>query len=550
MKRPLFLSILSIAAAAAWVQITPAQVKLAGTTDISGERIRAHVKYLASDLLEGRGVGARGGDLASEYIASKFASYGLKPAGDNGTYFQNFALVGAYPQPATSLSVTTGHVTLPFGWLDDFVGVTFQQKPTIEIDADAVFVGHGIVAPEYQWDDYQGVDVHGKVVVLFTGEPPSRDPKFFNGEALTYYGRWTYKFEEAARHGASGAIIIHTTPTASYGWNVVRSSWSKEELEMKLAPGTSAVGFAGWITKEAGERIAATQNTSADQWLKLADARGFRAQLLPLRFRIHASARIREMRTRNVIGKVEGSDPRLKNEAVMFSAHWDHLGVGEAIRGDAIYNGAQDNATGCGVLLELARAWAALPQKPRRSALFISVAAEEAGLLGSEYYGQHPVIPAGETALALNYDSLPPFGRTRDVQVHGAERTTVYPLVEEAARRLHLTISPDPRPLAGTYYRSDHFSFARVGIPAFSIDSGHDLLGQPPGAGNRLADEYNEARYHQPSDEYHDNWDFSGMELYGRFGFLINLNAANLPQPPTWRAGDEFLRARVASGVK
>jgi Zn-dependent M28 family amino/carboxypeptidase len=282
----------------------------------------------------------------------------------------------------------------------------------------------------------------------------------------------------------------------------------------------------------------------------LADTRGFRARPLPLRFRIHASAKIREMRTRNVIGKVEGSDPQLKNEAVMFSAHWDHLGVGEAIRGDAIYNGAQDNATGCGVLLELARAWAALPQKPRRSALFISVAAEEAGLLGSEYYGQHPVIPPGKTALALNYDSLQPFGRTSDVQVNGAERTTVFPLVEEAARRFHLTISPDARPLAGTFYRSDHFSFARVGIPAFSIDSGHELVGLPPGTGNRLADEYNEAHYHQPSDEYHDNWDFSGMELYARLGFLINREAANSPQLPTWHAGDEFLAARVASGVR
>jgi len=551
MKRALFLSIVSsVAVAAAWVQITSAQVPQTGAPDISGERIRAHVKFLASDLLEGRGVGTRGGDLASEYIATEFALDGLKPAGDQGTYFQNFTLVGADPQPTTSLSVTAGRVTLPFRWLDDFVGVTFQQKPNVEIDADAVFVGHGIVAPEYQWDDYQGVDVHGKVVVLFTGEPPSHDPKFFKGEALTYYGRWTYKFEEAARHGAIGAIIIHTTPTASYGWNVVRSSWSKEEVEMKLAPGAAAVGFAGWVTKEAGERIAATQNTTADQWLTLADMRGFRAQPLPLRFRIRASAKIREIRTRNVIGKVEGSDPQLKNQAVMFSAHWDHLGVGEAIRGDAIYNGAQDNATGCGVLLELARAWAALPQKPRRSALFISVTAEEAGLLGSEYYGQHPVIPAGKTALALNYDSLPPLGRTSDVQVHGAERTTIYPVVEEAARRFHLTISPDPRPLAGTYYRSDHFSFARVGIPAFSIDAGHELLGRPPGTGNHLADEYNEAHYHQPSDEYHDDWDFSGMELYARFGFLINREAANLPNLPTWHAGDEFLAARVASGVR
>ena len=548
MTRALFFSL--FAAAAIWVQITPAQVAKTEAPDISGERIRAHVKFLASDLLEGRGVGTRGGDLASEYIATEFALDGLKPAGDNGTYFQNFTLVGADPQPNTSLSVSGSGVTLPFRWLDDFVGVTFQQKAMIDFDADAVFVGHGIVAPEYQWDDYQGVDVHGKVVVLFTGEPPSRDPKFFTGEALTYYGRWTYKFEEAGRHGAIGAIIIHTTPTASYGWNVVRSSWSKEELEMKLAPGATAVGFAGWVTKEAGERIAATQNTTADQWLAMADARGFRARPLPLRIRVHASAKIREMRTRNVVGKVEGSDPQLKNEAVMFSAHWDHLGVGEAIRGDAIYNGAQDNATGCGVLLELARAWAALPQKPRRSALFVSVAAEEAGLLGSEYYGQHPVIPPGKTALALNYDSLPPFGRTSDVQVHGSERTTIYPVVEQAAQRFHLAISPDPRPLAGTYYRSDHFSFARVGIPAFSITAGQELLGKPTGAGKKYNDTYTEARYHQPSDEYRDDWDFSGMEIYGRLGFLINLNVANVSKLPTWRAGDEFLPSRVASGVR
>ncbi len=549
MKRALFLSLFAVAAAV-WIQITPAQVPLAETPEISGERIRAHVKFLASDLLEGRGVGTRGGELASEYIATEFALDGLKPAGDHGTYFQNFALVGADPQPDTALRVTGASAAIPFRWLDDFVGVTFQQKPTIEIDADAIFVGHGIVAPEYQWDDYKDIDVHGKVVVLFTGEPPSTDPKFFTGEALTYYGRWSYKYEEAARHGAIGAIVIHTTPTASYGWNVVRSSWSKEDLEPKLAAGASALGFAGWVTKEGGERIAATQKTTADQWLKLADTRGFRAQPLPLRFHIRASAKIREIHTSNVIGKVEGSDPQLKNEAVMFSAHWDHLGVGEPIRGDAIYNGAQDNATGCGILLELARAWAALPQKPRRSALFISVAAEEAGLLGSEYYGQHPVIPAGKTALALNYDSLPPLGPTRDVQVNGAERTTVFPVVEEVARRFHLIISPDPRPLAGTYYRSDHFSFARVGIPAFSIDSGHDLIGQPPRTGNRLADEYNEAHYHQPSDEYHNDWNFSGMELYARFGFAINREAANLPKLPTWHAGDEFLAARAASGVR
>ena len=517
--------------------------------DISGERMRAHVKFLASDLLEGRGVGTRGGDLATEYIATQFALSGLKPAGDNGTYFQNFTMVGTEPQ-TTVLTAEMNGKTLTFPWANDFVGVSFRQKSDVTVDADAVFVGHGIVAPEYQWDDYKNIDVRGKVVVLFTGEPPSKDPNFFAAEALTYYGRWTYKFEEATRHGAAAAIIIHTTPTASYGWNVVRSSWAKEDMAMKLAGNAQALGFAGWVTTEAGDRIAAALGKSAAELLTASDARGFQAVALPWRFHIHAESKVREIVTRNVIGRVEGSDPQLRNEAVMFSAHWDHLGVGEPVRGDKIYNGAQDNATGCGVLLELARAWAGLPQKPRRSALFISVSAEESGLLGSEYYGQHPVVPAGKTALAINYDSLPPYGRTRDILLRGAPRTTAFPLVEEAARRFNFVLAADPEPLAGEYYRSDHFSFARVGIPAFSVDSGNDLLGQPAGTGKRYNDGFTEARYHQPSDEYHDDWDFSGMETYGRFGFLINLNAANSPRLPTWHAGDEFLPARVASGVK
>src|SRR5476649_2897381 len=300
---------------------------LAQENTFPAERIREHTKFLSSDLMEGRGVGQRGGQLATEYIATQFALAGAKPAGDNGTYFQRVPLVGVRTDPSATLSATVGGKGLDLKWGDDFVGSSGIQQPDTRFEAGAVFVGHGITAPEFQWDDFKGVNVTGKVLVLFTNEPPSDNPKFFDGPALTYYGRWTYKYEEALRRGARGAIIIHTTPTASYGWDVVRSSWSKEELEMKLAPGTPAVGFAGWITKEAGERIAATQNTTADQWLKLADKRGFKAQVLPLRFRIHASAKIREMRTRNVIGKVEGSDPQLKNEAVMFSAHWDHLGV-------------------------------------------------------------------------------------------------------------------------------------------------------------------------------------------------------------------------------
>lgn len=527
-----------------------AQMGLAQMSDISGERIRAHVKFLASDLLEGRGVGVRGGDLATEYIAAQFALAGARPAGDNGTYFQNLTLVGVDPQPTAQLSAIGATGSIEFRWLDDFVGVTNRQTPEASFDAETVFVGHGISAPEFNWDDYKDVDVRGKVVVMFTNEPLSDDPAFFAGPALTYYGRWTYKYEQATRKGAVAAIIIHTTPTASYGWDVVRSSWGREDQQVKLAPHEPALAFAGWVTKDQGDRIAASVGKTADELLKMADTRGFKPIALPLRFRGYMNSKVREIHTRNVAAKIEGSDPQFKNEAVVFSAHWDHLGIGTPVNGDSIYNGAADNATGCGMLLELARAWALLPEKPRRSALFLAVTAEEAGLRGSEYYGQHPIVPAGKTAADINFDMFMPFGRASDVVLNGAERTTLWPMVQEAARRFDLTIEPDPRPSAGTYYRSDHFSFARVGIPAFSIEGGSDLAGKPPGTGKKLFDDFEEHHYHQPSDEYREDWDFSGMEQFARFGFLLGVNIANSPKLPTWRAGDEFLPARVASGVK
>src|SRR5579863_73726 len=521
-------------------------------TEISGDRIRAHVKFLSSDLLEGRGVGARGGEIAAEYIAAQFALIGAKPFGDNGTYFQKVSLVGVEPQASSQLSFTTNNnkTASSFRWLDDFVGVTLGQKPDATFDEPAVFVGHGIVAPEYNWDDYRGVDVRNRVVVMFTNEPPSDDPKFFAGRALTYYGRWTYKFEEAARHGAIAAIIIHTTPTASYGWDVVRSSWGREDQQVRLAPGAHDLAFAGWVTREAGEIIAAAAGRTVDGLLKAADTRNFRAINLPLRFRGSAPAKIRDIQTRNVVARVEGSGPQLKSEAVVFNAHWDHLGIGDPVNGDPIYHGAVDNATGCGMLLEIARAWATLPEKPRRSAIFVAATSEEAGLLGSRYFGDHPPIPPGQLALAINYDGFQPWGRTRDVVLNGSDRTTAFPAVEEAARRFDLTIAPDPRPEAGLYYRADHFSFARVGIPSFSIEEGRNLLGRPPGTAEKLFADYNDHRYHQPSDQYSDDWDFSGMEQFARFGMLIGINVANMPKLPTWRAGDEFLAARERSGVK
>ncbi len=510
--------------------------------DISGERIRAHVKFLASDLLEGRGVGVRGGDLATEYIATQFALAGAKPAGDNGSYFQKVPLVGVETKPASQLSATVKGKNMPFRWSEEFVGTTRRQQPEVDFDAEAIFVGHGITAPDFNWDDYKGTDVKGKVLVLFTNEPASDDPKFFGGRALTYYGRWTYKYEEAIRKGALAVLIIHTTPTAGYGWEVVRSSWGKEDPQVKLTSGEASLALAGWLTEKAATGLLAGTGHTVDELLKKADTRDFRPFPLGIRFRGHISSTIRAIDTRNVAAIVPGSDSKLKEEALVFSAHWDHLGVGDPVNGDRIYNGAVDNATGCGILLEMARAWAALPDKPRRSAIFLAVTAEEGGLRGSEYYGLHPFFPAAKTAINLNFDAFEPFGRTKDINATGAERLTVWPTVQAVAKRFNYEIKPDARPEQGSYFRSDHFSMVRAGIPAFSIEQGNDYWGKPAGFGDKAFEEFNDKHYHQPSDEYHADWDFSGLEQIARFGFALGMEIANQDKLPDFVPGDQFKR--------
>ena len=330
---------------------------------IEGERIRPHVKFLSSDLLEGRAPGARGGLLAQEYIAAQFAAAGLRPAGDDGAFVQKVPLKLVEPDGAKEhLSFSIAGQRVELNWQDDFIGTTHQQQPQVNFEADMVFVGHGIRAPEFSWDDYKGVDVKGKVVVLFTGEPPSSDPKFFAGKALTYYGRWTYKYEEAARQGAIGALIIHTTPTASYGWQVVRGQ-SRPLPQVAHAPWTPALTLAGWLTSDAGAILLAALNLTVDSALAAADKRGFQAVALPAKVRADMEFRVSDINTGNVIGLVPGSDPKLKSEAVIFTAHWDHLGIGIPVNGDAIYNGALDNATGCAMLIEMARAWASMPKR-------------------------------------------------------------------------------------------------------------------------------------------------------------------------------------------
>jgi len=513
---------------------------------INPERIRWHVRLLSHDLLEGRGTGQRGGDIAAEYIATQFAEYGLKPAGDGGTYMQKVPLVGITASPETRfvLQLMPGaEITLQP--LDEYVAYDQTQQPQSDVDAEIVYVGYGIEAPVYNWDDYKGVDVRGKVLLMLVNEPPSDDPKFFKSKALTYYGRWTYKYEEAARKGAVGVILIHKTDMASYPWEVVRNSNSGEKSYLKLEG--PALKVASWVQFDVGKRLVAASGKDLDKLMADARSKDFRPVNLGARLKAHMVSKVRHFESNNVVAMLPGSDPKLKSEAVMYTAHYDHLGIRPDMPGDNIYNGANDNATGCGILLELARVYSAASQKPRRSIIFASVTAEEQGLLGSEYLGKHPPIPAGKIALDLNYDDVKPLGAPEEVEVSGAERTSFYPVVVATAKEFRLAIRPDARPEAGHYYRSDHFSLARVGIPSFSINEGMKFKGHNEAWGLAQDKEFVEKHYHQPSDEYYPGMDFVADAAMARFGFALGWEAASLPKPVGWQPGDEFEAARVKS---
>jgi Zn-dependent M28 family amino/carboxypeptidase len=544
-----------------WVATAPSQRKnpsvaaairlpgiaFAAMETITPDHIRQHVRFLSHDLLEGRGTGQRGGDVAAEYIATQFALYGLKPAGDNGSYMQKVPLVGITPSPETRFWFVPPHGSaMELKPLDDYVAYDETQQPQSDVDADLVYVGYGIEAPEYKWDDYKGTDVKGKVLLMLVNEPPSDDPKFFKGPALTYYGRWTYKYEEAARKGAVGAILIHKTDMASYGWEVVRNSNSGEKSFLK-AEGQPQLKVASWIQLGVAQKLASVAHMDLDKMFADARSPGFKPVELPIKLKAHMVSKIRRFDSNNVLAMVPGSDRKLKDEAIMYTAHYDHLGVRPDVPGDNIYNGAQDNATGCGILLEIARAYGQAAQKPRRSVIFASVTAEEQGLLGSEYLGKHPPIPAGKISLDMNYDDVKPLGAPEEVEVSGAERTTFYPIVQATAKEFRLTIRPDARPEAGHFYRSDHFSLARVGIPSFSINEGMKFKGHPEAWGLEQDREYTAKHYHQPSDEYHPEMDFTGDSAMARFGFALGWEAAVLPQRIEWQKGDEFEAARGKS---
>jgi Zn-dependent M28 family amino/carboxypeptidase len=520
----------------------PANVT-ASMQGIDAHRIGEHVRFLANDLLEGRGPGTRGGDIAANYMATQFALYGLKPAGDNGTFLQKVDFVGVKTLPSTTASLQPARgeaITLKL--TEDYVAGNQTQTDAADIDAPIVFVGYGIEAPEFKWDDFKGVDVKGKVVLVIVNEPPSKDPKFFNGDALTYYGRWTYKFEEAARKGAVGALIIHRTDLASYGWDVVRNSWSAEQVALgnDTDPKLKA---AAWIQLEVARKLMSASNLNLDEMMTAAGTRQFQARELPVRFKAHIDSKVRKFVSYNVLGMVPGKEGG--TQSVVYSAHYDHLGIDLSMSGDNIYNGAVDNGTGCGILLEMAHAFASSAARPPSTVVFAAVTAEEKGLLGSNYLGKHLPIPAARIALDLNYDAILPLGMPQSVNVTGAERTSFYPTVEKTAAAFGFEIQADAEPGAGHYYRSDHFSLARAGVPAFSVNTGVKFSGHTPEWGKAQHEEYTAKHYHRPSDEFSDTMDFTSDAAVAKFGFALGWQAMTAKGTVNWLPGDEFEATRL-----
>lgn len=510
--------------------------------------LRAHVKMLADDLFEGRGPGSRGGTLAAKYIASQFEALGLEAAADR-TFFQQVAMTGTKADAANKLSVKNGDRSEDFRFGDDFVGITEFEKNEVPLNADIVFVGYGIQAPENNWDDFKGLDVRGKVLLMMVNDPPATaaEPNLFGGKALTYYGRWTYKYEEAARRGAAGVILIHTTESAGYGWSVVKSSWGGERFGLVPDGSINALPLKAWMTEDAARKLAQLAGQNLEALRQSAQTRDFKP--VPLTARVEANLKyaVRRVTSPNVVGIFRGSDEKLKNEYVVYSAHWDHFGIRPDQPGDNIYNGAVDNATGVAGILAAAKAFAALEEKPRRSILFIATTAEEQGLLGAEYYARHPLVPLSKTVANINLDSLNVLGLTTDITPLGADRSTLGKFIAEVAKENQVTVSPDSHPEQGLFYRSDHFPFAKVGVPAVNFEPGSKFVGHSAEWGKQQFDDYNANRYHQPSDEYSPNWDFSGMVQQVRLAFWIGLKVANADETPKWNAGDEFERARLQS---
>ncbi|SFD75527.1 M28 family peptidase [Massilia yuzhufengensis] len=505
--------------------------------------LRAHLAFLSSDAVEGRGTGQRGGELTVTYLETQAAAIGLQP-GANGSFRQPVKIAGVRSLPEkSSIGVVAGGQPLPLQFGADWVWGPGDAKADHTLDAEMVFVGYGINAPEEGWDDFKGLDVKGKVIVMMVNDPAptAAEPKRFNGAGLTYYGRWTYKLEEAARQGAAGVLLIHTDASASYGWSVVQNSWAAAE-RFQLAEGKLGTGLQGWMTDATARKLFAAGGQDLDKLRAAAESKDFKPVVLNARVKGEARAEVRSLNEFNVAGIVPGTDPKLKDELVVYSAHWDHMGK-QGTEGDTIFNGAVDNASGTAALLAMAQEAVRNPAK--RSQMFLWVAAEEQGLLGSAAYAAKPLWPIEKTVANLNLDSLNFVGLVKDVSTPGSERTDLGAMAATTAKAMGLQIAAAKPDLGGGYFRSDHFSFAKAGVPAFSVGAGHGWV-KDVEASDAKQKAYR-ARYHQVSDEYDPSWDLAGMVQQAQFTLNLGRMVADAPKAPQWKAGDPFGKARTAA---
>ncbi len=525
-----------------------AQTKGKYTNLFNEAKIKADIKYISDDKFEGRAPGTKSGEAAAQYIADELKKIGVKPA-NNGSYFQPVALYAVKTNPNTVLQV--GDQQYKFG--DDFVGSTGAQTASVKLDADLVFVGYGIDAPEQKWNDYKGgaADYRGKILVMLVNDPPATtsEPDLFGGKALTYYGRWTYKFEQAARMGAAGVILIHTPESAGYGWNVVRTSNGNWRFDAARTPDdkTPFLNFRSWMTEDTARKIFSNAGKNLDELREKAKSRDFQPVNLGVKAKLDVESATKTVNSNNVVGVWEGSDKKLKNEYVIYSAHWDHLGIGEPDKtGDKIYNGALDNASGVASILAIAAAITKLPktEQPKRSQVFLFPTAEEQGLLGAEWYAKHPLFPLDKTAADINHDGANFYGLTTDYGALGAERSSLGSIINEVLKERGMTFSRDEHPEQGFFFRSDHFPFAKVGVPSLNVESGTDYVGQDKEAARKRFEEYNTQHYHQPSDNFDPTWRYDGLVQNLEISLAIGMKVSNAPKLPAFKSSDEFAAAQ------
>jgi len=523
----------------------------AAAASIDGALIRRVVAEIASDDYRGRAPGSEGDAMARAYLVGLLDAAGFEPAGPGGDWEQPFDLVGMNATQPERWRFASDGTAIDLAKGEDFIAASGVQRARAELAAaELVFVGYGIEAPEYDWDDFKGSDLSGKVLLMLNNDP-DWDPDLFAGNERLYYGRWSYKYESAARQGAAGAIIIHTTPSAGYPWQVVQSSWTGEQFELPAIAGEPRLEVEAWITEAAARRLVAAAGADLDGLVEQAKRRDFEPVPLGLQTSLTLPVALSTTQSANVLGILPGSDPQLADELVIYTAHHDHLGVGEPNPAgdpdDRIYNGARDNASGVGIVMSIGAALASLPERPRRSIMLAFVGAEEQGLLGSQFFAEHPTVPPGKIAAEVNYDSGNIWGATRDITFVGLGKSSLDRVAERVAAHEGRVVERDEFPDRGHYYRSDQFSFAKIGVPAFYFDPGTDFIGRPESWGVEQINRYTDRDYHQPSDELTPDWNFDGMVQDARFGFWAGLIVANADELPQWNPGDEFEAARKAA---